>query len=187
MTDRPQAAVPAAPGQEDGGGVQQVVLPHASVDGIAGLAELALASGEAADLAQLAAVVGFAIDDLFPIVDALTMLGFATVQGGRLDLTEAGERFAGADIQRSKEIFREAALQRVPLVRRIQRALEHSSDGALREGFFIDLLASHYSRDEARAQLETAIDWGRYAELLEYDAGRGEVSLHVHAEQPATH
>jgi len=183
MTDRPQAPVPPASGQDDGG-VQQVVLPHASVDGIAGLAELALASGEAADLAQLAAVVGFAIDDLFPIVDALTMLGFATVQSGRLDLTEAGERFAGADIQRSKEIFREAALQRVPLVRRIQRALEHSSDGVLREGFFIDLLASHYSRDEARAQLDTAIDWGRYAELFEYDAGRGEISLHVHGEQP---
>ncbi|MGD0453971.1 MAG: nitrate/sulfonate/bicarbonate ABC transporter ATP-binding protein [Solirubrobacteraceae bacterium] len=186
MTDRPKPAANAAHDQE-GDGVQQVVLPHASVDGIAGLAELALASGEAADLAQLAAVVGFAIDDLFPIVDALTMLGFAMVQSGRLHLTEAGERFAGADIQRSKEIFREAALQRVPLVRRIQRALEHSSDGALREGFFIDLLASHYSRDEARAQLETAIDWGRYAELFEYDAGRGEISLHVHTEQPATH
>jgi NitT/TauT family transport system ATP-binding protein len=186
MTDRPQVASPVASGQEEGGGVQQVVLPHASVDGIAGLAELALAGGEAADLADLAAVVGFAIDDLFPIVDALTMLGFATVQSGRLDLTETGERFAGADIQRSKEIFREAALQRVPLVRRIQRALEHSSDGALREGFFIDLLASHYSRDEARAQLETAIDWGRYAELFEYDAGRGEVSLPAHTEQAAT-
>jgi NitT/TauT family transport system ATP-binding protein len=71
-------------------------------------------------------------------------------------------------------------------VRRMRRALEHSSDGALREGFFIDLLASHHSREEARAQLDTAIDWGRYAELFEYDAGRGEISLHVHAEQPLT-
>ncbi len=184
MTDRPPA--PAHPvADQEGGGVQQVVLPHASVDGIAGLAELALASGDAADLAELAAVVGFAIDDLFPIVDALSILGFATVHSGRLNLTETGERFAGADIQRSKEIFREAALARVPLVRRIRRALEHSSDGALREGFFIDLLAGHYSRDEARAQLDTAIDWGRYAELFEYDAGRGEVSLDVHA-QPAS-
>jgi len=141
MTDRPTTPAPAADDQE-GGGVQQVMLPHASVDGIAGLAELALASREDADLADLAAVVGFEIDDLFPIVDALTLLGFATVENGRLKLTETGERFAGADIQRSKEIFRDAALQRVPLVRRIRRALEHSSDGALREGFFIDLLVS---------------------------------------------
>jgi NitT/TauT family transport system ATP-binding protein len=183
MTDRPAVAASAAEGH-DGGGVHHVMLPHASVDGIAGLAELALARGEHADLANLATVVGFAIDDLFPLVDALTLLGFATVENGRLDLTATGERFAGADIQRSKEIFRDATIQRVPLVRRIRRALEHSSDGALREGFFIDLLASKYSREEARAQLDTAIDWGRYAELFEYDAGHGEVSLHVHAERP---
>jgi NitT/TauT family transport system ATP-binding protein len=183
MTDRPAPSAQTSADREDGT-VHHVVLPHASVDGIAGLAELALAS-EAADLAALAAVVGFAIDDLFPIVDALTLLGFATVENGRLRLTEIGERFAGADIQQSKEIFRESALQRVPLVRRIRRALEHATDGALREGFFMDLLSSHYSRDEARAQLDTAIDWGRYAELFEYDAGRGEVSLDVHTEQPA--
>jgi NitT/TauT family transport system ATP-binding protein len=186
MTERPTPTVHAA-GEREGGGVRQVALPHASVDGIAGLAELALASGdEEADLANLAGVVGFAIDDLFPIVDALTILGFATIESGRLNLTDTGEQFAGADIQRSKEIFRESALERVPLVRRMRRALEHSSDGALREGFFIDLLASHHSREEARAQLDTAIDWGRYAELFEYDAGRGEISLHVHAEQPLT-
>ena len=42
----------------------------------------------------------------------------------------------------------------------------------------------HHSRDEVRTQLDTAIDWGRYAELFEYDGGHGEVSLHVHPEQP---
>jgi NitT/TauT family transport system ATP-binding protein len=68
----------------------------------------------------------------------------------------------------------------VPIVRRIHRALEHSSDGTLREGFFLDLLHNHFSGDQSRAQLDTAIDWGRYAELFEYDAGRGEISLHVH-------
>jgi NitT/TauT family transport system ATP-binding protein len=184
MTDRPSVAPAAATEDQDGGGVLHVMLPHASVDGIAGLAELALESGDVADIADLAAVVGFAIDDLFPIIDALTILGFARVENGRLNLTETGDQFAGADIQRSKEIFREAAIERVPLVRRIRRALEHSSDGALRKGFFIDLLASHYSRDESRAQLDTAIDWGRYAELFEYDAGRGEIRLHAHADGP---
>jgi NitT/TauT family transport system ATP-binding protein len=184
MTDRPSPVVTAAD-EQDGGSVQHVMLPHASVDGIAGLAELALASGDDNDLADLAAVVGFEIDDLFPIVDSLTILGFATVDNGRLNLTETGKLFAGADIQHSKQIFREAALEHVPLVRRIRRALEHSSDGALREGFFLDLLHSHYSHDESRAQLDTAIDWGRYAELFEYDAARGEVRVDLHEHEPA--
>jgi NitT/TauT family transport system ATP-binding protein len=174
MTDRP---VVAATVEEPDGGVEHVMLPHASVGAIAGLAELVVAAGGSSDLGDLAAVVGFEIDDLFPIVDALIILGFATVSEGDITLTETGREFAAADIQKSKEIFREAALERVPLVRRIHRALENTADGTLREGLFLDLLHNHYSNEESRAQLDTAIDWARYAELFEYDAGRGELRL----------
>jgi NitT/TauT family transport system ATP-binding protein len=176
MSDRATSAA-LAQGAEPDAGVQQVMLPHASVDGIAGLAELVLASGGDADLGELARVLGFEIDDLFPIIDSMTILGFASVEAGHLVLTDTGKQFAGADIQQSKAIFREAVLQRVPLVRRIERALRHSTDGTLREGFFLDLLHNHYSDDESRAQLDTAIDWARYAELFEYDAAHGEIRL----------
>ena len=176
MTDRATSEA-LAQGAEPEAGVQQVMLPHASVDGIAGLAELVLASGGDADLGELARVLGFEIDDLFPIIDSMTILDFASVEAGHLVLTDTGKQFAGADIQQSKAIFREAVLQRVPLVRRIERALRHSTDGTLREGFFLDLLHNHYSDDESRAQLDTAIDWARYAELFEYDAAHGEIRL----------
>ncbi len=192
MTERPQPGEAlAGEGDEEAvgdadagiaGGRVQVMLPHASVDGIAGLAELSAVAEADSDLGDLAAVVGFEIDDLFPLVDALVLLGFANVERGRLVLTETGRAFARADIQDSKAIFREAALERVPLVRRVHRALQHAADGALREGFFLDLLNRHYSPDEARAQLDTAIDWGRYAELFEYDAARGEIRLPEAAE-----
>jgi NitT/TauT family transport system ATP-binding protein len=36
--------------------------------------------------------------------------------------------------------------------------------------FFHDLLDEHFSDDEARRQLDTAIQWGRYAELFDYDS-----------------
>jgi ABC-type Fe3+/spermidine/putrescine transport system ATPase subunit len=45
------------------------------------------------------------------------------------------------------------------------------------------LESAYYSNEESRAQLETAIDWARYAELFEYDAARGEIRLHAGAEQ----
>ena len=70
----PAAAALSVPEE---GGLEHVMLPHASVDGIAGLAELVLAAGEATELADLAAVVGFEIDDLFPLIDAMILLGFA--------------------------------------------------------------------------------------------------------------
>jgi NitT/TauT family transport system ATP-binding protein len=45
------------------------------------------------------------------------------------------------------------------------------NDGTLREGFFLDLLRRGYSETEARRQLDTAIDWGRYGELFDYHNG----------------
>jgi hypothetical protein len=74
------------------------------VDNIAGLAEVALASGGSeTDLTNLLAVVVFAIDDLFPIVNALTIVGFGRVQGLRLDPPKTGEHLGVADIQPSQE------------------------------------------------------------------------------------
>jgi NitT/TauT family transport system ATP-binding protein len=155
-----------------------VRLTHASVDGLAGLVEIVEASGPTpVDLADLASDLSLQVDDLLGLVDAATLLGFMDVSDGQVSLTPYGTRFAAAGIQESKAIFRAAALGHVPLVRVIHAALERSDDGVLREGFFLDLLRGHFSVAESRAQLETAIDWGRYGELFEYEADRGELML----------
>jgi NitT/TauT family transport system ATP-binding protein len=50
---------------------------------------------------------------------------------------------------------------------------EASIDGGLPEQFFLDILRRGFSDDEARHQLDLAIDWGRYGELYDYDAKTG--------------
>jgi NitT/TauT family transport system ATP-binding protein len=50
-------------------------------------------------------------------------------------------------------------------------ALSATTDGTLRDGFFLDLLRRGFSGQEARRQLDTAISWGRYAELFDYHNG----------------
>ena len=67
--------------------------------------------------------------------------------------------------------------ERAPLIKAILRALRATTDGTLREGFFLDLLRRGFSADEARHQLDIAIDWGRYGELFEYDAESGQLIL----------
>jgi NitT/TauT family transport system ATP-binding protein len=54
---------------------------------------------------------------------------------------------------------------------------EPDGGGTLHEGFFLDLLHRGFSAEEARRQLDTAIDWGRYGELFEYDAETGKLVL----------
>jgi len=67
-------------------------------------------------------------------------------------------------------VFARAAIDRVPLVRVIRAGLERCADGCLPAGFFRDILRGSFREEEAEEQLETAVDWGRYAELYEYDS-----------------
>jgi NitT/TauT family transport system ATP-binding protein len=55
-------------------------------------------------------------------------------------------------------------------------ALRAKADGTMPAEFFHDLLDEHFSDDEARRQLDTAIQWGRYAELFDYDSITGRLS-----------
>jgi NitT/TauT family transport system ATP-binding protein len=104
------------------------------------------------------------------------MLGFLDVAGGDLTLTPVGKEFTTADIQRSKQIFAAQARDRAPLVRTICTALASSSDGNLRAGFFLDLLRRGFSTTDAQHQLDTAIDWARYAELFDYDTDTDQIT-----------
>jgi NitT/TauT family transport system ATP-binding protein len=155
----------------------ELPLPEVSAGGLSGLLEILAARGGQDGLAELAEDLSFEIDDLLPLVDAAIMLGLAEVHDAQLEITEQGRQFAAADIDASKILFGELIAERAPLIKAILRALHATSDGSLREGFFLDLLRRGFSADEARHQLDIAIDWGRYGELFEYDAERGELIL----------
>ena len=151
--------------------------PEVSAGGLSGLLEILAARGGQDGLAELADDLSFEIDDLLPLVDAAVMLGLAHVHDAKLEITDVGRDFAAADIDTSKTLFGELIAARAPLMKAILRALRATGDGSLREGFFLDLLRRGFSAEEARRQLDIAIDWGRYGELFEYDAERGELIL----------
>jgi NitT/TauT family transport system ATP-binding protein len=148
------------------------MLPHVRPGGIAGLLELLPDPGQHADLYQLAQDLGLELDELLPVVEAASLLEFLTVKEGDVEMTQLGHRFANADILNQKVFFREAAVKHVTLIDRIQRALQAKSDHRVPDEFFHDFLDEHFSDDEVDRQLETAILWGRYAELYDYDAAQ---------------
>jgi NitT/TauT family transport system ATP-binding protein len=148
------------------------MLPHSRPGGIAGLLELLLDKGGRDDIYRLADDLAFEIDDLLPIVDAAQLLGFLKVEEGDAVITESGEQFANSEILRQKELFRDAALANVLLLRQIRRALETKSDHTVPEDFFLDMLDEQFSEEECLRQMETAVAWGRYAELFDYDSAR---------------
>jgi NitT/TauT family transport system ATP-binding protein len=175
---KPEEAPAEVPDQQAGRRVRDQrqmkyqMLPHARPGGIAGLLELLLDKGGRDDIYRLADDLAFEIDDLFPIVEAAQLLGFLKIEEGDAVITEAGDQFANSEILRQKELFRDAALEHVLLLRQIRRALETKSDHTVPEEFFLDMLDEQFSEDECQRQMETAVTWGRYAEIFDFDSAR---------------
>jgi NitT/TauT family transport system ATP-binding protein len=152
-------------------------LPAVSPGGLAGLLEILAARGGRDGLAEIADDLTFEIDDLLPLTDAAVLLAMARIDGSDIELTAEGKEFAAADILTSKQLFARHVAKQAPLVRAIVQALAATEDHTLREGFFLDVLRRGFSAQEARSQLDTAIDWGRYAELYDYDSDDEELTL----------
>jgi NitT/TauT family transport system ATP-binding protein len=152
-------------------------LPAVSPGGLGGLLEILMARGGKDGLAEIADNLSFEIDDLLPLTDAALLLQMARIDGSDIELTAEGKDFAAADILTSKQLFARSAAAHAPLVRAVVQALAATEDHTLRAGFFLDLLRRGFSSTEARSQLDTAIDWGRYAELYDYDSDDDELTL----------
>ena len=158
-------------------------LPDVSTGGLSGLLEILAARGGRDGLAEIADDLSFEIDDLLPLTDAAVMLTLARIDGSDIEITADGKEFAAADILTSKQLFAGYAAKHAPLVRTITQALAATADHTLRIGFFIDILRRGFSLSEARSQLDTAIDWGRYAELYDYDSDDEEFTLEPGAQE----
>jgi NitT/TauT family transport system ATP-binding protein len=166
-----------APGTEGTTRKSQIMLPHTRPGGLAGLLEILIDQGGRADLHVLADELSLEVDALLPSVDTAVLLGMLKLEEGDALITPVGQAFAQGDIQERKAIFRKAVLTSVPLLRQMEQSLKAKADRTLPAEFFQDLLDEHFSEDEARRQLETAIQWGRYAEIFDFDAASGKLTL----------
>ncbi|AKV55126.1 ABC transporter ATP-binding protein [Bifidobacterium actinocoloniiforme DSM 22766] len=162
------------------------VLPDATPGGLAGLVDVMSEHPDGIDMADLAAKLNFEVDDLFPLIDAGLLLGIFDADNGHVSLTKLGRDWQHADILQAKEMFSSMILEHVPLVRVIDRALKNSESKTLHGSLILDLLRSHHSDKEAVQQFETAISWGRYGELFDYDADDDRLTLDPENKAPAT-
>jgi NitT/TauT family transport system ATP-binding protein len=164
------------------------MLPHARVGGIAGLLELLNDRGGREDLSKLSDELVMDVEDLLPIVEASVILGLVTLNEGEVTITPQGVAFADADIQSRKTLFREAVLKNVVVLQQIESVLKAKADHSIPTEFFHDILDEHFSPDEVERQLDTAMNWGRYAEIFDHDSERERLVLaepQIDAQAPA--
>lgn len=152
-------------------------LPDVEPSELSGLIETMKTFEERISLPELADELMMNIDDLFPILETLEILGFAKVSAGDLQLSELGKQFSEADLQARKQLFAHYLLEKVPLARYIRRVLDEKAGHRVSEERFLTKLEDFLSEKEAERVLRTMIDWGRYAEIFAYDFNTGILSL----------
>jgi NitT/TauT family transport system ATP-binding protein len=154
------------------------MMPHARRGAIAGLLELLNDRGGRDDLYRIGDDLRMELDDLLPIVEAASLLSFARLEKGDVEITPEGRAFAEADIATRKRMFREAVLAHVALLQQMESCLSSKADHAMPLEFFRDVLREHFPDQEVERQLETALNWGRYSDILSYDRQADRIRLY---------
>jgi NitT/TauT family transport system ATP-binding protein len=154
-------------------------LPEADVGRMEALLEM-LVDGERqgrADLPNLAEEAELADGALLPLAQALALLGFAQLADADLHLTPLGRRYVEGAHTLRQELFGQQLLAHVPLAAHIRHSLEQAPSGELPQEPFLHLLSDSLGSAAAERVLRTAIEWGRYGEVYEYDFHTGRIHL----------
>lgn len=158
MTQRPEAiaAAGAPPAVELG-----YRLPGADIARMESVLELIAGepfNGEA-DLPHLAEETELPDEVLFPIYEALGLLGFAQVIEGDIRLTRQGRHYVAARQARRQDLFARQCKGRVSLIGYILDSL-HLEPAGLLEKTVLDRLTEYMDAEEAERVLKVAIEWG---------------------------
>jgi NitT/TauT family transport system ATP-binding protein len=144
-------------------------LPHAPIGMVLGLLEhLKEVPGQREDLYKLGGPLGYELDDLLPVTEAAKRLGLVAIASGDIELTPAGRKVAAAEEPERKKRLGER-LRKLPLIAAIREAVDSSEEGRAGKQGFLDLLGEHFSASESERQVATAVDWGRYGEVFDFD------------------
>ena len=152
------------------------LLPHAKIGTILGLLEQVRDVGGKENVYKVAQRLRLDLDDLAPITEAAELLSFIKVEKGDIELTATAVNLLVGDDNHRKKRFREQILK-LPVIQEIMATLRSKRKRRMGRERFLTKLHAHFSPGEAERQTATAINWGRYAGLFDWDQGKDELYL----------
>jgi NitT/TauT family transport system ATP-binding protein len=158
--ERP-AREPAAPRMEP--------LPPVAIGEIVGLVEVVHDHGDAINLFELASKLRLEIGHVILAVKAAELLGLVDTPKQDVVLTAAGRELVSADPNARKRIFHRQLLA-TPTFAMLVEQLRRAPERRLPKDIVEELLVMSLPDEPYEALFETVVGWGRYGELLGYDA-----------------
>jgi NitT/TauT family transport system ATP-binding protein len=152
-------------------------LPDIHVGNLTGLLEtLADKPDDRDDIYHLVEELKVDSDSVLLLTETAELLGFATVAQGDITLTALGQTFVDASIQVRKEIFA-TRIRRLPTFHWLLNMLNKADKHELEWDVIQSALELDFPPEDAEKQVEIAVNWGRYAEILSYDDGKATIYL----------
>jgi NitT/TauT family transport system ATP-binding protein len=147
-------------------------LPAVGVGEIFGLLEILHDRGGCMDVFHLDNLTDYDFGHTLAVVKAGEMLDLLETPRNTVLLTRTGRRLLGEDMNGRKSILREQLL-RLGTFGLIVRILDAAPNHQVRGARVHDAMAGRLPRQDVPTVFHTAVAWGRFAELFEYDAETG--------------
>jgi NitT/TauT family transport system ATP-binding protein len=174
LPEEEPAPAPTLPGRAAIGPF--VPLPPATVGEMLGLLEILADHGGEMDLFDVDALTEWDFGRTIAVVKAAELLDLVDTPKNRVLLTDPGRALVAAAPREKPILFRRQLLGLGTFVT-VVRALARREDASARGEDVRDMLAERLPSEATNALFETLVNWGRFAQLLAYDAPGDELAL----------
>ncbi len=150
-------------------------LPDVNITEVVGMLEVIHDNGDKMGADDLQRATGIPFDELLPAIDAAVMLGLAVIRKHYISLTERGKKLLSLDPEERKEKLSEY-IGELPIFKKLFKIILNKG-GKISEEELLEMLKREMSGRDARSELKKIIQWGQYAEILDYDPPSKEISI----------
>ncbi len=150
-------------------------LPDVGIGRMLGLMEVISSRGGEENTVTLSADLDLQLDELLPVIEGCEMLGFAEVKSGKVVLTKDGKEILDSHIDKRKNRFRQQMLK-IQFFQELADFIKSRKSGKVGKRTLNRWLGAQ-PRAAREKTIQRILDWGRYAELIDYKSDADELRL----------
>jgi len=151
-------------------------VPYANITEVIGLVDILYSNEGSMRIESLQKYLGIEIDELLPVIDAAKIIGLVMITRDCINITNMGRRLYTLNPEKKKALI-SSQICMMPVFRKIVSLLK--KEGPKPKAYFLHMIEKELFAKESELQFRRIIQWGRYAEILSYDAGKDEMTVNL--------
>jgi NitT/TauT family transport system ATP-binding protein len=160
-------------------------LPDAGASEVIGLLEVLDDHGGHADVFHLVEHIGQEFGRVLAVTKAAELLELVDTPKQDVILTDEGKQFLAASVPERKLLFRER-VKVLRIFRDVLALIDRGDDHRVDSEVVLETLAMRLPYEDPERMLKTVVNWGRHADLFDYDQSRHELFIEPEPAEAAT-